>query len=185
MTTRHLYREMLVNIHSPEFCCGCRALTKTRPLIRARSSLAPAHCLPGVGRVWCALPKGLVCPLQEGRVWCALSRKVWCALPKGLVCPLQEGRVWCALSRRGGSGVPSPRVWCAPSRRGGSGVPSPGRSGVPSPCREESGVPHLEASVWCAIPSKMYSLYTRGVALVNTKLSPSCLINKLWRSSYK
>ena len=71
---------------------------------------------------------------------------------EGLVCPLQEGRVWCALSRRGGSGVPSPggeglvcplqegRVWCALSRRGESGVTSPP------------------------------NVFTRGVALVNTKL---------------
>ena len=82
--------------------------------------------------------------------------------------PLKEGRVWCALPRKvwcafhkGESGVPplERRIWCALSRKRGSGVPSP--------------------------PNVCYSLFTRGVALVNTKLSPSCLINKLWRSSYR
>ena len=120
--------------YTPLSCCWCRALTKTRPLIGVRSSLAPAlaiHRLPGVGRVWCALTKGLVCPLQEGRVWRALSR-------------------------RGGSGVPSPGRFGVPSP-GESLVWLPwrvcplqegSRSGVPSPGGER---------VWCSLPSKCYS----------------------------
>ena len=50
--------------------------------------------------------------------------------------------------------------------RGGSDVPSP-------------------PNVILIVDHYCYSLFTRGVALVNTKLSPSCLINKLRRSSYR
>ena len=75
-------------------CCGCRALTKTRLLIGARSSLAPApaiHCLPGVG--------GSGVPSQ--RVWCAPSRRGGSGVPS-------PGR----------SGVPSPgeSLACLPWR---------------------------------------------------------------------
>ena len=104
-------------------------------------------------RVWCALPKGLVCPPQGSGV---PSPRVWCALPKGLVCPPQGSgvpspRVWCALPKGlvclpQGSGVPSPRVWCAlpkglvcPPK--GSGVPPTGGC---APSRRGSG------KVWCA-----------------------------------
>ena len=128
--------EMLGNIHSSEFVAGTWMLTKIWPLI---GSLAPApalRCLPGVGRIWCALP-----------------RKVWCAFPRGESCvPPLEGRVWCALPRRGGSGVPSP-----------------GGEGLVCPLQEGS-----------ALPSKCYSY----CHYCYSKLSPSCLINKLRRSSY-
>ena len=93
--------EMLVNIYSPEFVAGAQNSTPAR----ARG----LHCLPGVGRVWCALPKGLVCLVCPPQA-------------SGIPSPGVEGLV-CSTGR---SGVPSPGeslvclLW-----RGGSGVPSP------------------------------------------------------------
>ena len=150
--------EMFVNIHLWRVPGADQNLTPDRGL-----APAPAiHCLLEWGGSGVPPPRGegLVCTPQNGVV-CLLLERVWCASPggEGLVCPPQEGLVC----------LPQGRVWCA----------SPG--------------PLQEGRVWCALSSKCYSysychycfLFTRGVALVNTKLSPSCLINKLRKSSYR
>ena len=155
------------------------------------------HCLPRVGRVWCALTKDLVCPLQEGRVWCALPKglvcplqrggsgvpflRVWCALSRGegLVCPLQEGRVWCAWCALP-KGLVCPlqegRVWCASPGGDGSGVPSPGRSGVPSPGESLVCLPWRVCPLQEGSRSGVRTFSRRGAGLVYPPIQTFILI---------
>ena len=166
---------------------GLVCLSKVCPL-QVGSPKEVLVCLPKE-RVWCALPRKFRCAF----VWCAPSRwgirrKVWCAFPRSesgvpppgrvsqgrsgvpsqgasLVCPLQVGspkevvvclpqeRVWCAPTRWG---LPR-KVWCAFHRGESHWCTSSG--GI-----EDLVCPALQMLLLLSI------LFTRGVALANTKL---------------